>query len=277
MNRMAKETDWPCWQKIMDDTYTIYTNRLAEMTATAAYTCQVDHLQKSSKFRRSDNHGWEAVAFPGYTVITSPWEEASENEGFYAGLWELQKVLAEELFAGMMVSLPPASFHLTLADLICDDGYRQAVASYPNFEERLQESIRDSFQEYKSLGDSYPNYWRFGGIIVMPSAVGVALLPQDGVSYQRVVALRRCIYGNAGVMGLGIAQQFHFTAHITLGYWGEVFLNSDRDWLGWRLSRLNEWWLDNYPSSFWIKQAELRKFDDMTCFYRDSHFPIVAL
>jgi len=66
----------------------------------------------------------------------------------------------------------------------------------------------------------------------------------------------------SGLTGLGIEQHYHFTAHITLGYFGDLSPNLDRDRLASTIFELNQQWLET--PQFWVHRAELRKFDDMT-------------
>ncbi|MEQ8755137.1 DUF1868 domain-containing protein [Coleofasciculus sp. G1-WW12-02] len=260
----------------MDDTYPTYINRVARMTVSDSYHSQLPNIQESPKFERLADGTTKAVNFPGYTVMTPPWEDESENEGFYSSLQELQRILEKEFKSSLMLSLPPESFHLTLADLIWENSYRDTVQDNPEFDQQLQERIGESFEQYKGLyRNPYPICWQFFGVIVMPRAIGVCLVPKDEESYKRVVEFRRCLYQNPGLIGLGVEQQYHFTAHITLGYFGEIPAQLERDRISSMLSDLNEQWLAKDVNSFWVKRAQLRKFDNMTHFYRESDFPVV--
>lgn len=260
----------------MDDTYPTYINRVARMTARDSYYSQLPNIHESPKFERLADGTTRAVNFPGYSVITPPWENESENQVFYGSLQELQGILEQELTSSLMISLPPESFHLTLADLIWENRYRDVVGDNPEFEVQLQDQIRESFQQYQGLyGTPHPIYWKFFGVIIMPRAIGVCLVPKDEESYQRVVEFRRCLYQNSGLIGLGVEQQYHFTAHITLGYFGEITTELERDRISSILLDLNEQWLGKETNCFWVRRAELRKFDNMTHFYRDLDFPVV--
>jgi hypothetical protein len=72
-------------------------------------------------------------------------------------------------------------------------------------------------------------------------------------------------------MGLGIEQHYHFTAHVTLGYFGEIAADLDRAKLSNLFSELNQQWLLNFPEIL-IHRAEVRKFDNMTGYYRQPEF-----
>ncbi|MEO8894093.1 MAG: DUF1868 domain-containing protein, partial [Coleofasciculaceae cyanobacterium] len=103
----------------MDETYQTYLNRVARLTLPETYKTQLQHLQESPKFKLLPNGSAEAVPFPGYTVCTPTWEEDSSlNSEFYNCMQDIQQQLAKQLDPGLMITVPPKSFHLTLADLI---------------------------------------------------------------------------------------------------------------------------------------------------------------
>ncbi|HBB33297.1 MAG TPA: DUF1868 domain-containing protein [Cyanobacteria bacterium UBA8803] len=260
----------------MDDTYQTYLNRVARQTLPATYQSQLHYIQESLKFERLPDGSRKAVPFPGYTVVTPPWGEESENSAFYTNLQDIQQKLLQELNPGLMIALPPDSFHLTLADLIWESAYLDAQQANPEFEQQLQERIGESFQKYKQLGHrGNPIGWQLLGLIVMPRALGVCLAPKDEESYQRILHLRRLIYQNPGLIALGIEQQYHFTAHITLGYFGDIPPDLDRDRISNLLSALNQELLTKDTTAFWVQRAQLRKFDDMLRYYRAEEWPSV--
>jgi len=260
----------------LDETYQTYLNRVARLTLPATFKSQLQHIQESPKFKHHPDGKIEAVSFPGYTVITPPWEEEQENSLFYTSLQELQQQLLQQLDPGLMVAVPADSFHLTLADLIWDSAYRDAGRENPNFEKQLQERIRESVQKYQqSLASGNPIRWQLLGLMIRPRAIAVCLVPTDENSYKRVLEFRRSIYQNSGLIGLGIEQQYHFTAHITLGYFGEISPQLERDHLSNTLSEISRGALAEEAITLCIRRAELRKFDDMMRYYREPEWPIL--
>ncbi|HBE51368.1 MAG TPA: DUF1868 domain-containing protein, partial [Cyanobacteria bacterium UBA11369] len=162
--------------------------------------------------------------------ITPPWEDESKNEDFYTNLKACQEQIAQQIDPGLMVPLPPSSFHLTLADLIWDDAYRHAISEKPDFEPHLRHTIDQIFQQSQPLvSGGNPIRWQLLGLIVMPRALGVCLIPADEQSYDRIVKLRRALYQTPDLIALGIEQQYGFTAHVTLGYFGDIPSNLDSD------------------------------------------------
>lgn len=259
----------------LDDTYQVYLNRVARTVLPATYQSGVQHIQESPKYKPDAAGGRRPIPFPGLTVITPPWEEDAENTSFYKTLQECQQQLLERLPAGMFVPVTPESFHFTLADLIWDGAYRHASQN-PEFDSMLRQQIAASFSHYTPPPPQNPPVrWQLLGLMLRTRAAGVCLIPKDEHSYEQIVQLRRAIYQNPDLIGLGIEQQYHFSGHITLGYFGDIPPNSDRSGLATTLFDLTQKWIDEEPHELSVQRAELRKFDDMSRYYRAPDWPAV--
>ena len=245
------------------------------MTLPEAYRSQIQHIQESAKFRLHSGSR-QAAPFPGYSLITPPAAEEAKNSTFHAKLESYQQELLQlPVGSDLIVPVPPASFHLTLADLIWDSAYLHACEKDPEFDQKLRSCCAEILQQYQEsmTNGTEPIQWQMLGLIVMPRAVGVCLVPQNERCYEQIIQFRRKIYQNPKLMALGIEQHYHhFTAHVTLGYFAEVSPNLDRTNLSVMLSQLNQRWLLNSPE-FLIHRVELRKFDDMTHYYREADWP----
>ena len=101
------------------------------------------------------------------------------------------------------------------------------------------------------------------------------LVPKDQRSYEAVIKLRRALYQNPGLIGLGIEQQYDLTAHITLGYFDRISESLNRDRLCIILSQINDRLVESELPEFTIDRAELRKFEDMVRYNRESDWAVV--
>ena len=257
----------------MDETYQIYVNRVASLTLPITYQNQLKNIQKSPKFQQK-----QPVPFPGYTVLTPPYQDDPRNESFYHQLTLTQQQLIEKIEPPFLIPVPPESFHLTLADLIWDDNYLNAAKADPNFDQKLQKAMTDSFQIYeKSDVEKGHSQWQILGLLVFPRALVVGLVPCDELSYNKVFQLRRSIYQNQELIGLGVQQQYHFTAHITLGYFDEIPQNLDKNSLESVILSFNDQWIEQEPQILTIKEVELRKFENMTQFLSDQNNPTLKI
>lgn len=254
----------------MDESYQEYINRVARLTLPRACAMQLQGIQHSPKFVDG-----KPVSFPGYSVITPLAAEDRDNKEFYHQVETLQQQLSQQLEPGFFISLPPTSFHFTLADLIWDESYRQVVNANPDFDQELQKQTAASFQEYESEALNQPLTWQLWGVVTRPRAIMACLVPKDQASYEAVVKLRRALYQNSGLIGLGIEQQYDLTAHITLGYFDHIPNDLNRDRLCITLSQINDHLVESELHKFTIKQAELRKFEDMVQYKRESDWAVV--
>ena len=255
----------------MDESYQDYINRVARLTLPSACSMQLQTIQHSPKFIDG-----KPVSFPGYSVITPTANEDEINDKFYSQVETIQGQLAQQLDKNFFIPLPKDSFHLTLADLVWDESYRQLVSANANFERELREQVANSFAQYQdSKSQLKPLTWQLWGIITRPRAIMACLVPKDQESYESVISLRRSLYQNAGLVGLGIEQQYDLTAHITLGYFDNIPDTLNRDRLCIMLSQINDRLVESELPTLSIRKAELRKFENMLEYNRQSDWAIV--
>ncbi len=256
----------------MDDNYQNYINRVAPTILPKAHQYQLANIRQSAKFDSG-----KPVSFPGYTVMTPTSEDDRENYNFYHQLELLQQQLLATVSPDLIALVPPSTFHVTIADLIWDNDYRDAVKKNPQFPNQLQDTITHSFQEYKSaFSPSKPLKFRLLGLTVFPRAVIVSLIPDCEEDYNQIISLRRCIYQNPSLMALGIEQQYNFTAHVTLGYFEKIPTEVEQESLVSILDDLNQQWLEKESPILMIKKVELRKFEDMITYILEQNYPSIT-
>ena len=254
----------------MDESYQEYINRVARLTLPSACALQLQGIQQSPKFVDG-----KPVSFPGYSLITPPAAEDNANEKFYRQIETLQQQLSNNLGKDFFIPLPKSSFHFTLADLIWDETYRQVVKDNPDFDRQLQQEVAASISDYKAESEERAISWQLWGVITRPRAIMACLVPKDQGSYEAVVKLRRALYQNRDIIGLGIEQQYDLTAHITLGYFDRIPDSINRDRICIVLSQINDRLVESQLPEFTIKQAQLRKFEDMIQYNRESDWAVV--
>lgn len=254
----------------MDESYQEYINRVARLTLPSACALQLQGIQQSPKFVDG-----KPVPFPGYSVITPPAAEDGGNQDFFQQVTTLQQQLFNSLGDNFFIPLPSTSFHFTLADLVWDESYRQLVKENPNFDQELQQQVASSIRDYQAESNDDAIRWQLWGVITRPRAIMACLVPKDQGSYQSIIKLRRALYQNPGIVGLGIEQQYDLTAHITLGYFDHIPNSLNRDRLCIVLSQINDRLVERELPEFKIKQAQLRKFEDMIEYNREPDWAVV--
>jgi hypothetical protein len=249
-----------------------YIHRVTPTILPKIHQQQLENICKSAKF-----DGENPVSFPGYTIMTPTWQDDQYNSHFYNQLQLLQQELLENLPKGLLIPVPPSTFHLTIADLIWDNDYREAIAKNHDFFSQLKDYIADSFEDYiSSFSTSTPLKFQLLGLTVFPRALVISLVPDNEFNYNQIISLRRCLYQNPDLVGLGIEQQYDFTAHITLGYFGEVTDNLERDSVVKILDNLNQQWIEKESPTLTVKKVQLRQFDDMITYNWEPTYPSIT-
>jgi len=262
----------------LDDTFQNYINRVARLTLPETHRGQLQHIQSSPKYQLRGEEAPQAQPFPGYSIITPPRRDDDENSAFYEQIADLQSQVVTSLPTNMLVPVPPPSFHVTLADLIWDSSY-WAAAKEPDFEPQLRDRIAQIFADYRHrTTPTHSAYWQVLGLAVRTRGITVCLAPKDEAAYEPIVAFRRTLYQNPGLMALGIEQQYHLTAHVTLGYFAAIPDPLDATTITDTLNTISLDWLSRENlHSVWLHRAELRKFEDMTFYFREPDWPAIEL
>ncbi|HHP7230730.1 MAG TPA: DUF1868 domain-containing protein [Xenococcaceae cyanobacterium] len=255
----------------MNESYQEYINRVGQLTLKSTHVLQLKTIQKSPKFEQG-----KVMHFPGYSVITPPSSEDNLNNDFYHKIENIQQELNQFIDVGTIIPLPAPSFHFTIADLIWDNNYQQAVAENSDFPQQLREEIKHSFTQYQIPKEQFNTVeWQLYGIAIRPRAIMMCLAPKDQKSYQAIMELRSRIYQNAGLIALGIEQQYDFTGHITLGYFGEIPEDFNSSHLSETIAKINDSLLEDNLPVLKINRIELRQFDDMVTYYRQPDWAVV--
>jgi len=258
----------------LDDTYQTYLDRTASVTQTDTYLSTLQYVRESPKFTISASGQPSPTPFPGYTIITPTYADDPQNRAAYDLLHQIQGELVAQLPENFLLPLPVSSFHLTIADLIWNGAYSDAALN-PTYGATLQQCLARIFTAVQpQVVGPMPVAWKVQGLLAMPRAIGLCLVPVDEASYRRTARVRRAIYQDAEAMRLGIEQQYHFTAHVTLGYFGKLPAELDRVAVADLLRQTNRHFEEqNVVLS--LDRAELRYFDDMTAFTREPDWAVL--
>ncbi|ELR98721.1 DUF1868 domain-containing protein [Gloeocapsa sp. PCC 73106] len=256
----------------MNETYQDYINRVVPMTLRATHEGQLNSIQKSAKFEQG-----QPVAFPGYTIMTPTFAQDSQNQAFYRLIQSCQAQLLDELGSELIVMVPPLSFHLTVADLVWDSNYLAGVEENTDFEINLRKEVDNSFQDYRRLKQPEDSIeFQLLGITIFPRALAVSLVAKTEEDYHNITQVRQLVYQNRSLIASGVQQQYTFTPHITLGYFGEIGPDFNSDRLLQTLANINEQWIDTEAPALSVRRIQLHKFDNMIDYYRESDWPEIV-
>jgi hypothetical protein len=257
----------------LNETYQEYINRVVPLTLPTTHEGQLNHIQKSAKFADG-----EPVAFPGYTIMTPPFGEDKDNQAFYESIQNCQAQLAQELDSELLITVPPESFHLTIADLVWNGNYLAGVKENPDFEAILKQEVQNTFDKYQELRTVNQSIeLQLLGLTIFPRALAICLVAKGESDYVHLTEIRQGVYQNRPLIALGVQQQYSFIAHVTLGYFDKVNPKSDRDRLLATITKINEQWIDKDIPIFKIQRVQLRKFDNMVNYYREADWPEISI
>ena len=257
----------------MEDSFTEYNERISSMMSEEAIRQRSSQLTPPTRrFSRGADGDWEPIGHPGYTVITPTFVDESKNISTYARLGDVQHFLLKRLGVATNAPAPVTAFHLTVADLVAGKTYTEKVQG--SKQQRLLQALSSVFNQLPLHGGirlqiSGLSLFAAGFIIAVAQAA-------DASGYKRLMLLRNAIYDDTQLRDLGVERRFKFTGHITLAYIEDALSQQDRDHIAKTLSIANRH-LFTKPLSLEVVWAEIRRFDDMSAFYRQGGWPVFDL
>lgn len=254
-----------------EDSFNQYNERISSMISEKSIRQISGQLTPPARrFTRGAYGDWEPIDHPGYTVITPTFVDESENISTYAKLGDVQHFLLKRLGVATNAPAPVTAFHLTVADLVAGKTYTEKVQN--SKEQQLLQALSFVFNQLALDGEIRLQIFGLSlfaaGFII--AVVGAA----DASGYERLMLFRNAIYNDTQLRGLGVERKFKFTGHITLAYIEKDALSEqDRDHIANTLTVAN-CSLFAKPLPLEVVRAEVRKFDDMSAFYREEGWPI---
>lgn len=251
-----------------DENFEEYRTRIAQSITDADIDNKVLGLKPAGKFRRNAAGIYRPEPYPGYTIITPPFLEETENIRTYARLADVQRELLQLVDESIYVPVPVSSFHITIADLISGSGYENKVQN-SGYEIALRDSVlRVCYRAVDQIHGCPPSM-RICGLTLFPSVIIAIVSIEDEPGYGRLLRLRELIYDDTDLKHLGVSKQFSFTGHVTLAYVEEIPTENSLKKLAQAIKQLNQDFFDK-PLPLKIGTAELRKFEDMSRYYRTA-------
>lgn len=255
---------------VRDDDFADYRTKVAKQIADKALGDTALGLTPAGKFE----NGCPKL-YPGYTIITSPYDDESdgENRRTYQALARVQESLVKHFNSHTFAPVPVSSFHLTIADLIAGSTFAKKEA-IEGWESDLRETLRPVFERAQCFVRKPPRLL-VCGLGLFSSVIVAAITSEDEFGYYQLLRLRESIYNDRRLQAFGIKRpKYSFMGHITMGY---VEARPDPESaasLSRMISRINEReFLKALP--FKVTKVELRRFDDMSHFYRHADWPVL--
>lgn len=254
----------------MEDSFMKYNQRIDSiLTNMEVFKRSRETWGPAGRFKKDNAGLWEPEDHPGYTIITPTFEDDSDNVETYTTLGAIRDILLERIVFSKCVPSPVASIHLTIADLIAGKAYKNGIMNTK--EQELLQVLSSVFSQL-----ILPGLIRMEvrGVSLFTQGFVIALVGAvDENGYMRLTSLRDVIYRDERLKNLGVVRKFKLTGHLTLAYIEETLSEQDQNQLAETLITLNKQFFAT-PLPLNIARAEVRKFDNMTRFYRQREWPV---
>ena len=248
----------------LDGTFEEYVHRVRQATREKSWRAALGHLKPSAKF---DAHG--AVPFAGVTVLTPPGDADVGARDTYGYLPRLVEATMPHL-SGRHHRISPASYHVTVADLLSGTSYTHQMARHPELHRSLGTVLKDAWTEH--MGGAVRFEWRPAGIAFFEHALVCLLAPSRSADYDPIARFRQTVYNHAIIRDCGIQKPRPFMAHITMAYFGRLPSHVDREqWIRPCLDAQAD--LLKQSLVFPISTFELRSFENMGYFQTLANGP----
>ncbi len=249
-----------------------YNNRIESLLTETTLRQRAGEIKPpAGRFMRKDTGEWTPLEHPGYTIITPPFEDEEEEDNVqtYETLRDVQQFILERLNPLQYAPAPEAPLHFTISDLVSGDTYKKRVDG-PQ-EQSFLIALASCFDELNLRGAIKMNVL---GVSLFLGGFVIALVgAYDEQSYKRLMLFRNAIYEAERLKNFGVLRKFKFTGHITLAYIESELSAKDRTRLAKTLVDVKERFFDN-PLPLNVVRADVRKFDDMSRFYRCEGWPV---
>ena len=226
------------------------------------------------RFRKINNI-WSPISYMGLTIITPPMEDENNdgNRRTYEKLVQIQQDIIDKLGNEKLAPVPPASFHMTLADLVSGDNYDTHV--HPHERKFIDELSR--VFGYLSLEDKKIDM-EIAGLSMFDMGVVIAVLKAlESDGFDRWRFFRDAIYSDPELKNTYKVSGFEpYTGHITMFYVEDVLFRYERDRLGDILNIINENIKEEGDVDFKlsVEKGEVRYFENMGSFKRKPNYPV---
>ncbi len=257
--------------KLSEKSFSEYVRRMDELISDSEIELRVKKLKPGGRW---DLNTRNPLPHPGYTIITPPFfeEDIERNRQTYGTLVNVQNELLKCIGTSSYVPAPPNSFHMTVADLVSTERYEAKVVKSQK-EGTLRNEVRRVFSNLSHLQADRAPEMLVKGLTLFPIVVVAIVSTKDGEGYRKLANFRDAIYADPKLKQMGVDRKFSFTGHVTLAYIEHQPSEDELDCLAKTLKTLNR---DRFGHGLPLTgaRAELRKFNDMSCFYREYDWPV---
>lgn len=256
--------------KTLDLSFQDYTQRQLHEISLEGIQASVNQISPSGHFSFR-NSNWVPEPYEGFAILSMT-QDNPGNVHLNERLKELQ-IEIESIFnhPGTFYSLPTVSYHQTIANTLSAERFQKHI-KVPGLEKDYPEIIGNAFRKIHSFNENEPIRMSMVGLSIFRTAIGILGIFKKEDDYFRILRFRQKFYSNHPLQELGIRMTRPFIGHITLGYFEKVPDPGEAQLLSNKIQELNHE-LFKVPPVFFISQAGLRKYLNLSQFDRKDEFP----
>jgi len=254
----------------LDLSFQDYTQRQLHEISLEGIQASVPKIMPSGHFTYKNSY-WDPEPYEGFAIL-SMIQDNPGNHVLDEKLREIQIEIASVFQnPGSYYSLPPASYHQTIANTLSAERFQKHI-QIPGLEKEYPEIIENSFRKIRSYHENEPIRMSMVGLSIFKTAIGILGIFKKEEDYLRILRFRQKFYSHHPLQELGVRMTRPFIGHITLGYFEKSLLDSEAESLSRKVQELNEE-IFTAPPVFFISQAGLRKYQNLSQFDRKDDFP----
>lgn len=250
--------------------YEAYQRRQQQEVQAPQLNERARHLRFGHKFRY-ESGTWRCLPYEGYAIVSMVTDNPG-NEELLEQLSEVQAQLRARVgLPHKLYPLPPTSFHQTVANTLSAHRYQQQVVE-PGLEAAYPTIVGRALEQLPPAERTHPIRMQLIGLSLFGSAIGVLGTFEAVEDFQAILRFRDHLYQHDELGKLDIRRTRPFVGHITLLYFGHDLGEADGARLAKACAGFNES-LFRTPWEFAISHTQLRKYEDLSAFRLEPHFP----
>ncbi len=254
--------------------YQAYQKRQYAEVSSEALHFRAAKLSKGGR-ARWDGTGWSPLPYPGY-AMQAMLESSPNNAALLPELVYLQYEIISILDRpGTLYPLPAASFHQTVANTFSADRLQRHLIDKDKFE-AFPEMVKNAISSFPATSEDQPVKMRLIGASLFRTAIGVLGVFENSKHFERIIAFRDQFYRQPELSALGLRRTRPFIGHVTLAYLEADLEESEQTLLAEGIAKLNTR-LGKRSLVMEMPQAELRRYDTLSAFISEPHYPTATL
>lgn len=234
---------------------------------------RAESLRNAKKFYLRGSK-WQGYPYNGYSIVSMV-NENPQNSKLNIRLKEIQDSMSDRLICSTKLCfLPPSSFHQTIANTLSGARFGENIidkglgAAFPSL-------IAEAVASLPVSTAKKPIEMKMMGLSIFSNAIGMLGVFASQEDFAKILSFRDAVYENSALNRIGIERTRPFIGHITLAYLEGELTDQEKQQLVYTCCLINQS-IKRQRLRFYIQQAELRSYVDLSDFHADPEYPVYS-